>query len=246
MAIRNYRNTVNPTSLTSPATNSATSLNVASTAGFPSVPFTAGLDRGTAVEELVLVTAVTATTMTVVRGYNATVAVAQNAGAAVEHCVGALDYHEANRHIDDPGRDDHSQYLTYARAAVYFPTWVNGTSAQEVTGTTVAQESNRLTIPSAPFARRVQVTSQDVMVFGASNVGHNSRITRSGSILARSRVYGTGVVTLLIVTDWLSLPANTSHTYLSQVWRESASGGALSNWSGDPNENKITALVVPA
>jgi microcystin-dependent protein len=119
MAARNYLNTVQPTSLVGAATNSATSLEVASNTGFPTPPYTIAIDRGDpANEEVCLVTAhPDSTHMTVTRGYDGTTGVAHDAGVSVEHAVAAVDYADANDHIFDTGRDDHTQYLTTARHA---------------------------------------------------------------------------------------------------------------------------------
>lgn len=97
---RNYSSTAVQTTLSAGITNVATSLTVASTSGFPAAPFTLVLDSGLAAEELVLVTAVAGTTLTVTRGYDSTTAVAHNTGASVIHAHAAIDFREAGAHID--------------------------------------------------------------------------------------------------------------------------------------------------
>jgi microcystin-dependent protein len=103
MSRRHYNNTSVPTNLTANATAGATSLQVASTAGFPAVPFTIGIERGTANEEVCLVTAIPdGTHFTVTRGYDGTTGKSHTAPtAAIEHCVISMDYDEANAHVND-------------------------------------------------------------------------------------------------------------------------------------------------
>lgn len=102
MAVRNYSNTAPPVSLTIGVSPSATQLTVASTAGYPTAPFLLGVERGTANEEVVLCTGLTATTFTVQRGYDNTTAKDHGITASVEHTVAAIDYREANAHVNTP------------------------------------------------------------------------------------------------------------------------------------------------
>jgi len=98
-AARNYSNTAPPIGLTVAATTISTVLTVASTTGYPAVPYLLGLERGTSNEEVVLCTAVAATTFTVTRGYDGTTGRVHNIGTSVEHTVAAIDYAEAGNHI---------------------------------------------------------------------------------------------------------------------------------------------------
>lgn len=104
MTTRNYTSLPTLTSLSAAiTTTSATSCTVVSTTNFPSVPFTMGIDMGTTSEELVLVTAVVGTTLTITRGYDSTTAATHLISAPLQHAVGAIDYREANTHINDTG-----------------------------------------------------------------------------------------------------------------------------------------------
>ena len=98
MTTRNYSATANPTTLTAGITNSATSIQVAATTGFPAVNFTLALDYGGASQELVLVTNVSGLTLTVTRGYDSTAAVAHSLGAAVVHVHAAQDFRDSRTH----------------------------------------------------------------------------------------------------------------------------------------------------
>ncbi len=113
MIQRNYNDTAPATTLTANITNSATSLPVISTAGYPAPPFTIGLDRGTINQEVCLCTSVPdGSHFQVTRGYDGTTAVAHSATTGtVEHCTTSLDFVEANLHHTDITRDDHTQYM---------------------------------------------------------------------------------------------------------------------------------------
>lgn len=112
MTIRNYANVAQPTSLTSDIGINDTTLPVVSTAGYPSAPFTIALERGEANEEVVLVQGKTGTSFTdCVRGFDGTDKNAHLATSPVEHVVAAIDYREANAHVNNTTGDPHPQYL---------------------------------------------------------------------------------------------------------------------------------------
>lgn len=111
MAVRNFINGAPLLTLTVGVDTVGITLEVTSTAGFPEVPFIIALERGTANEEVVLCTAKTATTFTVTRGWDGTVGKSHSIGAALEHTTAAIDYNEANDHINDTEGDVHPQYI---------------------------------------------------------------------------------------------------------------------------------------
>lgn len=113
LAVRNYINGAPLLPLAVDVSESAVTLEVSSTAGFPTVPFVIAMERGTVNEEVVLCTAKTATTFTVTRGWDSTTAKEHSAGAAIEHTTAAIDYNEANAHINGSG-DVHAQYILKA------------------------------------------------------------------------------------------------------------------------------------
>jgi hypothetical protein len=100
MAVRNYSNVATEATLTASIVAGTTSFACTSYAGFPSAPFTAVIDRGTAQEEVILVTGVVGSTLTVTRGYDNTTATSHAAGARVLHVTVAKDYVEANAHVN--------------------------------------------------------------------------------------------------------------------------------------------------
>lgn len=99
MATRYYSSVAAETTLVASITNGNTSIQVASATGLPALtPFTLALDYEAAVEELVEVTAVAGTTLTVTRGIDGTSAAAHNAGARVRHVSSARDFADSRTH----------------------------------------------------------------------------------------------------------------------------------------------------
>jgi hypothetical protein len=110
MTTRNYVNGAPLVTLAVGVDASAVTLEVASTSGYPTVPFVLALERGTVNEEVVLCTSKSSTTFTVTRGWDGTTGKAHSAGAACEHTTAAIDYTEANEHHNSTG-DVHAQYI---------------------------------------------------------------------------------------------------------------------------------------
>jgi hypothetical protein len=133
MARRYYSSTAAPTALSSPVSNSAVSLVVAATTGFPgSFPYTLIVDPDTASEEVVEVTAASGTTLTVVRGRDGTSGQSHTAGAVVKHGVSARDFDEPNAHIQEgDGANPHglpdSAWDTDGAWASWTPSWADMT-----------------------------------------------------------------------------------------------------------------------
>lgn len=74
--------------------------------GWPAVPFYAAINRGAADEEVVLVTNVTGSSVTVTRGSNlgtpyGSTTQSHSINATIEHVASAADFDEANAHIED-------------------------------------------------------------------------------------------------------------------------------------------------
>ena len=93
---------------------SYTSFTVASTSGYPTVPFTMIVDPDTSKEEVLTATAVVGTTFTVIRGSDGTSPVAHSAGATVRHAVSGRDFTESQTHIAARGYDVDSSILSNA------------------------------------------------------------------------------------------------------------------------------------
>lgn len=100
MAQRNFSNNAVQTQLVVPVDDTAGSFVVASVSGFPAPPFTILIDPDDPSEEACLVTFVAGTTLTVTRGYDSTVALPHASGAVVKHAAVAVDFREANLHVN--------------------------------------------------------------------------------------------------------------------------------------------------
>jgi hypothetical protein len=95
----NYSNTAQQTTLTGSVTSGATTLQVAATTGFPATtPYILAVDYGAATEELVSVTGVAGTTLTVTRAFSGTSAQSHSIGAVVRHVVNAQDLIDFRTH----------------------------------------------------------------------------------------------------------------------------------------------------
>lgn len=100
----NYSNTAVQTTLSGNISGGSTSLTVAVATGFPgSTPYVLAVDYGAATEELVVVTAVGGTTLTVTRGFSGTSAQSHSIGAVVRHVVNAQDLTDFRTHEASTG-----------------------------------------------------------------------------------------------------------------------------------------------
>ena len=98
---RYYSSTAAKTTLSQAidASTASTSLSLAAASGLPSqYPFTLILEKDTANEEIVTVTALVGTAYTVTRGVDGTSSKAHSVGAIVEHGVSALDFSDFRTH----------------------------------------------------------------------------------------------------------------------------------------------------
>lgn len=96
---RYYSSIAQQTTLTSGITSSGTTMIVAATTGFPgSLPYILAVDYGANNEELVLVTGVAGTTLTVTRAYDNTSGSSHNPGAVVRHVAAAIDHTDSRTH----------------------------------------------------------------------------------------------------------------------------------------------------
>lgn len=110
------------TTLTGSINSTDLAIPLAASTGWPSGTlgeFYVVIDRGLATEEKVLCASRTGLNITVAstgkRGVDGTAAQSHASGAAIEHCGTAADLDEANKHIADVTRDDHTQYMRKAQ-----------------------------------------------------------------------------------------------------------------------------------
>lgn len=110
MTRRQYAGAAKETTITgSVASSGAVSVAIADATGWPDAsvgPFAVVIGAGTASEEKMLVTARVGLTLTVTspnRGYDGTSAIAHSSGAAIYHTYTAIDFDEANAHLNGTG-----------------------------------------------------------------------------------------------------------------------------------------------
>jgi microcystin-dependent protein len=128
-------------------TGAAASLIVDVTTGLPTVPFTLLLDPGLGVEEVVTVTAVGGTTLTVTRGVGGTSAQAHYNGAEVRHAYYGADFQDSRDHEANT-TTAHGGVLQNATDHIANTTTAHGVTGA-VVGTTNTQTLTNKTIDAA-------------------------------------------------------------------------------------------------
>jgi len=119
MARRSYSAVAAKTKLSGDINASAASLTLVDGTGYPAANGVLTLERDLTNEEKVLYTTRAGNVCSgLTRGFDGTPAVTHVSGTSVEHTLSATDLDEANAHIWDATRDDHSQYNTPARHAL--------------------------------------------------------------------------------------------------------------------------------
>lgn len=195
MAGRNFSNTAVETTLSSAYGSGITSIQVASVTGFPAVPFTIVIAPGEASEEVCLVTNVAGTTLTVTRGYNGTTAMSQALGAVVKHAAVAMDFQEANDHVNN----------TTSAHGVTFADLLTTSNTKTVTGKTISGASNALSnIPQsavtglvADIAARVAASivdaKGDLIAATAADTVARLAVGTNGHVLTADSGQATGL-----------------------------------------------------
>jgi hypothetical protein len=112
-----YLDTAAPTLLAQPAGLNDTVLYLQRIINYPAPPFLLSLERGTVLAEVVMVTDVNATAVTVTRGADG-LSLPHDAGVTVEHVITRLDHQGANDHYSSTTLDVHTQYLSGQRHSV--------------------------------------------------------------------------------------------------------------------------------
>ena len=98
MSGENYVNTASTATTSAPIGPSDTTVTVASYTGWPTAPYWAELEKGTASAEIVRVTNVAGSVLTITRGQGGTAATSHGAGVNVEHIVPASHFNEGETH----------------------------------------------------------------------------------------------------------------------------------------------------
>lgn len=206
MARRYYSSTAGSTTLTADITAGATSATVSSAVGYPTTPFFLTIDRGTASEEVVLVTNRSGNNLTITRGQDGTVGYAHLGGAVVEHTFTATDADEANAHVNATtgvhglGGGESFASQTFTNNAVT----THATLTSGVHGVGASEVASKAYVDAADATNDAALSSHASATTGVHGVG--------ASTVASQAYVDTEVAALLDVvangtTDWSTSPA---------------------------------------
>lgn len=183
MARRYYSSTFTATTLASGVNATDVALSVAAVVGAPaSLPWTGALDRGTASEELVTVTAVAGTNLTVTRGVDGTTGKSHSAGAAFEHVISARDVDEPNDHINKTSAAHAATAVAFTPAAGIAATNVQAAIEE------VVSDANAAYVPQSLVDAK-----GDLLVGSADNTVVRRAIGANGTVLVADSAQASGV-----------------------------------------------------
>jgi hypothetical protein len=223
---RNYSATAIETTLVNSMTSAATgdttaSVSVVSVSGFPStVPFTLILGPDTSKEEVVTVTAVAGTTLTIVRGQDNTQAQSHAAGTSVRHGVSAREFKELQTHIAARGYDADTALLNGVDSHVHG--LVSGDGSVVGADQSVTLTRKTLTTPTINGATITGTVTSSTATFGSPTL---TTPTVNGATL-------TGTVTATTAT--IASPTITSPTISGSPVITGLSSTGMSTSSATP------------
>lgn len=212
MAQRYYSSTAGDMALTVGVDSASTTINVNTVQGLPvTTPFTLVVDVDQEAEEIVTVTSVAGTALTVVRGEDGTAAQSHTTGAAVRHMVTARDLREPQQHM----------VATIAHGAT--SPLVGRDDTVTLTNKTISGADNSISdVPTA------SIVGLDAAIAGKADVDHThttAQVTGLDTALAdkaaSSHTHTTAQVTGLDTA--LADKAPTSHTHDDRYYTEAES-----------------------
>lgn len=174
---RHYSSTATPTEIVGDISSTVTSFTVALLSGYPtSFPFTIAADPDTDSEELMDVTGVAGSVVTVTRGVAGTTAIGHSSGAVIEHRTSHRDYQEPQDHIA-------------ASSTVHGTTSpvVGTTDTQTLTGKTIDGGNNTLqNIPGTALVSLAQAKVTGLVAALAALLANPATNWNLGSVLVGS------------------------------------------------------------
>lgn len=171
--VANYSSVAGQMLLVSPITNASTSIQVDSITGLPATPFKLILDYGGMSEEIVKVTGMAGSTLTVVRGYDGSTAVSHAAQAPIRHGITAEDLTLSRAHEES----------TSAHGVT--GTLVGTGSVQTLTNKTIALGANTVSGTRAQF--NAAITDDDFASLTGAETLTNKTINLASNTLTGTK-----------------------------------------------------------
>jgi microcystin-dependent protein len=228
---REYKGAAAPAKLSSDITDTATTLTIDTTSGWPTGsvgPFFVVVDPGKSTEEKIKCASRSGSTLTVAtsgRGADGTSAAAHSINAVVKHVFTASDADLTNKHAADTTQDDHTQYMHNTTARTVSaphsftgnPTFSGNpsfTGAPTFSGTPVLSGGVDM---GSSWAAAAELATLDA---GAASAGTGVKLAHSNhkhalDLIALERVmwkagdYKLTAVTGAITTEWLECNGQT-------------------------------------
>lgn len=257
-----YSSTAGQYTLVGAVSNSATLLNLNSVAGLPSAtPFKVVLEPGQPTEEIVKVTSVAGTSLTVVRGWDGTTAVAHAAAVSVRHMITAEDFTLSRSHEDATtahgtgsqvvGKDD-AQPLTNKDLTSSTNTFPSSLATigglQTLTNKTLSGASNTFTnIPKSA----VNSLESDLATL-SSGVGANTTAIAANTSDVAALKADTGILNSGVASAasgfTIAVQQATKKGSVAMVYMRGTRSGATitGSTSGDINNVNVAVLSDPA
>jgi hypothetical protein len=229
---RYYSSTAVRTTLSASINSSATSVTVASSSGFPALfPFTLVLEKDSANEEIVNVTAAVGAAYTIARGFDGTTGRSHSAGTSVEHAVSAKDF---------------TDFRTHEAAAANVHDIGAGAS---VVGTTTAQTLTNKTLGGNLAAGGFKVTgladptnAQDAATKNWAETAMTSQLTA-----ATTQATNSGTSATASANSATASASSATASQASRVASETARDAALaSETSATASQSSATASATTA
>lgn len=220
---RYYSSTAVAATLSASLTSSATSIAISTVTGWPaSYPFTAIIGEDTNKEELVTVTGVAGTTLTITRGVGGTTGQAHDAGETIRHGVYAQDFEDGAAH-----------YAASTAVHGVAGSVVGTSDTQTLTNKTISGSSNTLSaIPSA------SVTGLDTHT--ASTTAHGA----TGAVVGTTNTQTLTNKTISGASNTLSAIPSASVTGLDTHTASTTAHGATGAVVGTTNTQTLTNKTI--
>lgn len=229
--MRYYSSVAPAITLTGSINSAVTSFGISSATGLPvSYPFTLVIDPGEAAEEIITVSNVSGTTLTVTRGEDGSSAQAHSIGAQVRHMITARDLREPQEHMD---ADENVHGIGSGNAVV-------GTgTTQTLTGKTISGALNTLTaIPSASVTGLDTHTSATAAhgatgaVVGTTNTQTLTNKTINGPDNTLTNIAQSSVTNLTTDLSTLTTAISTEATNRAAAILAAVPAGVIQMWGG--------------